>query len=890
MPAPQLTGVGVPVDGAWWADTVVAHGKYFAPYEASNVAFIYDRATRSTFTGGIVQGTSPGREYATEVHYRVPGDARGGVLTVQSNGIGASEQNPLLRLVAPDISFSSLWGISWAPSTGKAWVAGDSQIDEIDIFSYDPGRTEPTPPPDPLPARRVTVVPSVSQPRISRPTADGRILFVESVSGVLSIQQINVNTRAISKYADTHDTGFTRQILPVGIAVAPDGSACYVADASTGRLVKIPYDNNAPIEDEWGTKTDWVFSNPCGMDASSWGAVYASDAPGGVWQAVWWETVRLGFVGAPVLSLQIDQEISTDGVVDRFFMSFQPGLSEVFNLNPIGYGWDGSEVDDEVDPRYLGGFLEAGSDGSIELWHQSFYGLDHHKPQRVLVSNVDSDSPWLSSYQEVDRVVEFSLPNEWAPFPAPLRLRLIDPPDLAPYDDKNLDDPAGFLPSAMFPYEANDNNASIDDCVSAGECGLSVNPDGSSATRELIVTPPEPFYLKIPDDFSGENFQIEVSKVDPATSTPVPNRVLALGPVFTSWKRVFVERDKMFRKGGLLARDFDPTTCGAGGVEPGCDEVIVFDWVDVSPGDEIVLFQSDRSIDSSDALPATVTQVSPTGQPYSNSRRVTLDKDLGGAGLVWEASSDQPASVGGTASITFGVGESAGIGVVSGCDSSSNQINGSNSCFLEGDLRGVLESYADAFVDFRGYLDGADGVPYLYYYWVVTASPQDFLDFSSIWFQGSGNNKIQLIGASKDQVDDQVTFYGWSDIGGNVTYVFRKSCEARGRVEGKSVAEVHSFTRDTTVHEFAHQWNTNCCSSNGHDTRDSWCINELFCQDEGCVMHQGYQAFSWDDVVRFCTEDLLLGDPLCGTSSCMKSQTDQCPIAESALRTATDPI
>ncbi|MFV1981103.1 MAG: hypothetical protein ACC655_08120, partial [Rhodothermia bacterium] len=446
---------------------------------------------------------------------------------------------------------------------------------------------------------------------------------------------------------------------------------------------------------------------------------------------------------------------------------------------------------------------------------------------------------------------------------------------------KDLDDPADF---AAFPYEANDNHVQLADCVAAGECGLSLAPDGANPALELMVTPPGPVYLKIPDDVSGENFQVEVTKVDPFTSLPIPERVITLSPVYTSWKRVMVERDRMFRKGGLLAKDFDPATCGAGGVEPECDQVIVFDWSNLAVGDEVVLFQTERPYGGPDAVPAQVTGVSPGGDPYANSKRVTLNVDLGEKGVYWHASSDQPGDIGATAAADFSVGQSAGLGMVSECDSAPNQLNADNSCFYEGDLRGTRSSFGDGFTAVRGHREGTSSVPFLGPSWVLSAALDDYVEFASLWFQFPGANRVQMIGASQDQEDDDVTLYGFSDNDVNFTYVFRGSCEARGRLLTKSSDEVHSFTRDTTVHELGHQWDLNCCDPIGHDTRDAWCIGETSCAGEGCVMHFGLTVFGWDDEIRFCIEDLTLGDPLCG------SPPASCTSDETAIRTASDPI
>jgi len=898
-PAPRVNGAESRQTLPWWGSTISMLGSYFASIEESNLTFMHDRPVRSASVSGIVPSTSSSREYATEVTFDIPGDTRGGFITIQADGPEVSENDPYLPLVAPGIQYSTIWGLSWAPSTGRFWVSAENQIDEIDLFRFDPTRT--------------TVVSGGTQPRISRPTLSGQILFVDAFLGVLVVQQINVATGSVSIYANTHDDDFTRDILPVGIAVDPDGSACYIADASEGKIVKIPLGNSSPIEDEWGGKTDWVFSDPCGFDASQ-GTAWVSDAAGLIWQVSSSGSQQYYSLPYVAKAIYIDRDISTDGI-DRFFYTDQPGFSEAFNLNPIGYGWNGSTVAGEVPARYLGGFVHGLSDGRLLLSNESLYEFEYHKPEAVLVSNADPSFPYLSDLQGTDRVIEFSVQHPWGSSPAPLHLRLIDPPDLAPYDDKNLDDPAGFdAPLAKFPYEANDNHVSIDDCVSSGECGLSLNPDGSSATRELIAAPPGPFYLKIPDDFSGENFLVQVSKADPATSQLVPNRVPTLGPVFTSWKRVFLEQDRMFRRGALLAKDFDPATCGSGGVEPECNQVIVFDWANTFPGDQVVLFQNDRTAEEAllgyqdGGLIANVVSISAAPEPYLNSARVTLDLDLEDVGVRWEASSDQPSQTGVFASYDFGVGKGAGLGSVGFCDSDFNQVNNPGSCFFHLDGRQLQIAYADAFTDIRSAASGQTTIPFLDQS-VDIFDIETMFELSQLWFHNSGsvtnplppetspNNHFHLV-PTGDVAQDAA---GLSWALSNVSFALVGWIERyyAGHVSDEQLTRIQQWALS---HEEGHQFWVNPCTSGfppiGHRDENAWCghpggscadpvvgreASIMYIIDTGNYLEPEYLAMISNDVFRYSCSDLRgssTSDPPCGETPCS---------GEEGIRHWTDP-
>lgn len=83
--------------------------------------------------------------------------------------------------------------------------------------------------------------------------------------------------------------------------------------------------------------------------------------------------------------------------------------------------------------------------------------------------------------------------------------------------------------------------------------------------------------LRITEELAGDNYIVEVS-CDEDFSAPMPTAPLV------AWRRVYVEIDRMFKQGSLLARDASPgdTTLGlledaaAAGIDPG-DRVAIFD-------------------------------------------------------------------------------------------------------------------------------------------------------------------------------------------------------------------------------------------------------------------------------------------------------------------------
>ena len=106
--------------------------------------------------------------------------------------------------------------------------------------------------------------------------------------------------------------------------------------------------------------------------------------------------------------------------------------------------------------------------------------------------------------------------------------------------------------TAALPYVANDNEVWTEDPPPA--FGLSAYSSGPY-TQELAVTPSgnhtAAFYLKLPPRYSGDNWRVAVYKIDPKTGQEVPNKLPSRSPVYTAWKRVFIEKDRMFRRGNL---------------------------------------------------------------------------------------------------------------------------------------------------------------------------------------------------------------------------------------------------------------------------------------------------------------------------------------------------
>ena len=530
----------------------------------------------------------------------------------------------------------------------------------------------------------------------------------------------------------------------------------------------------------------------------------------------------------------------------------------------------------------------ADSAGRLILDNELFYGLTPHVPQQVLISNADGEFPYLSDDQVQDRVLTLYLKHPWVGAEVPVRLRLIDPPDLAPYDSKDLDDPADF---AAFPYEANDNHVLLADCVAAGECGLSLAPDGANPALELMVTPPGPVYLKIPDDVSGENFQVEISKVNPATSQVYPNRVLTLSPVFTSWKRVFVERDRMFRGGGVLAEDYipeedcgtpanpicdcvaDPTADCCNGIGPVfCNQIVAYEWQNAAADDQVAVFDTHHSYENGGET-RRITFVAPAADSHGL-LYVTLDQGLAQGYL---SSSRQEPAPPATYEPDFQNHESAGYGVISACDASSNQINASDSCFYKADLRRVEQAYNDAFVEVFAPRDGMGAVPYVSQGSGVLDATNVIVSghFSRIWFK-------QFIPANGDEPEAVAhNYFHMTGIASNLSTASGWSWAEYDMIMIATGwiydvwGEFPEYVRQAAAHELGHMFRVNpiSCDPDNHDDNFAWCGGEggdcavAPLTHERCVMYENKSDPEWfaliqNDVNRFCC--INLSGPVAG--------------------------
>ncbi len=530
-------------------------------------------------------------------------------------------------------------------------------------------------------------------------------------------------------YALTHDTGFTANIRPVGIAVDPDGSACYIADGNGGRVVKIPVNagqGGGAIVNNWGNRA-FTFADPCGMDVNLGHQVAASATNGCIYYLYGPSSSTLyGCAAAAVHSVHFDKDYANASNTFLFW-SNELAMAEAFNRNDLaGAG----------SPRYHGGIVFGLSNGTLDLEPDWYFYVYRHFPQRVVLNNSGQSQAYPTIYQHADRIIEMQMTG-WAN--RKVQLRVIDPPDLSAYTpDAGWPRPTPDPTPPVLPYEGNDNKGTTD-------YGVGLQPDGSDA--QASITPPVgsngtlTFYLKVPARYSGDNFQVEVTKCDYG-GTVLPQRVTSMSSVYTSWKRVFVEKDRMFRRGGVLDPDkgsfpsnyalpdnqiaLDLTNqnlyCASGTPPCPCTTLPC-----PSANIPITVFDAAHPYGSGTDQSRTITLLESFTLDGKPVLRATLDASLNRMGAtpvapLYIAGFTDPATQ-----------KCAGAGSVSGCDPDPNQINASNSCFYDADMRNIEQPFDDAYVEFIGQRNGTGAVPFLAKAWFDAASFPDMSKFSQIW-------------------------------------------------------------------------------------------------------------------------------------------------------------
>lgn len=861
-------------EGHWWGDTVTIYGSYLDSYAKGNISYMYDLPVRATDVTLNLNG-----EYADSATFTIPDDARSFYALIEANSKSSQfgSYYPLYpRGIGP---FGTIRGISYVTSglnQGKVWIAADNSVEEIDIFLHDPIVT---------PGR---IFSDVSMPYLSRVTTDDRILYVNGAGDKSEIYQIDTSSGARTHYAYTSDGGFNRNIAPVGIAVTPDGTACYIADAIQGKIVKIPIGagpGTSTIVDNWGNRT-FSFPDPCGMDVEPWNS-YVIVADNNNWSYLIssrYSSNQQDFLGAIAHSIEVDRDYSVGGAICCYNWTEDNAIAEAFNRNDIGSN----------PPRYHGASLFGCANGNITVdpnWGFEFFW---HYPQRVILSNQCPLVPYSSPHQSRDAVIKMEVVAWPAASNRSLNLIPIDPPDLSHYSPDN-----GCLQEGcaqMLPYEANDNvgipsvqwswgishyeTGYHPELESSAMGGVSCSgPDSSSYVGcSWLVTPHNNW-----GGYSGNNFQVEALKNNEGGN--FFEKVASLSSVYTVWKRVFVERDKMFRKGGLLyAPDADHMVLPAGLSSLQIYKGPSNSQIDnLSEGDKIAIFDNQNPYEG----PHDETYVCSIDRTtYTNYAIIDLVTERNGS-IQYHTKYNYGASpVDATTYYPdFSQGLSAGIGVIESndgtiYDTSLNQINGTGAAFYVADMEELQKTLDDANVEVYGLRDGMGAMPYVGGFgWPADSSQKAvaLVNFSYLWFKNIASyNYLHLIG-----IDDAVPINpyalgvtpGINSTESGASYIYVQKIKDLYPVDSDKIAA----NRYCTIHEWTHNFSMLALTADTyHCDNMAWPIDGEV-PTHKCIMNPVITEL-YETPPRFCIPHLFTGgSSICDVETSIRNQEDPLP-------------
>jgi hypothetical protein len=411
-------------------------------------------------------------------------------------------------------------------------------------------------------------------------------------------------------------------------------------------------------------------------------------------------------------------------------------------------------------------------------------------------------------------------------------------------------------------------------------------------------------YLKVPARYSGNNFQVEVTKCD-YNGTPIPTKVAGLSSIYTAWKRVYVERDSMFRRGNLFDADVTAPPAGQLYLARWDSTTPASDKIYVQGGDQVVVFDKDHPYPGPGTLPYETATILGTPAPAF----FDAPKNGGGTKSVLRVYLDHNLTQTYTPSpFTFDSGSSAAVGVVHSADNliydtSPNRLpNGPGSAFYDADMGDIEQPFDDAYVEFIAPRSGMGAVPYLPQAWFsATGNDSALRLFHQTWFANKNpmsppnqefnnpHNYFHLIGASSAIDPVGPTWvngisYKLSDI----SYVFVGSID--GQCGSCTATQKANHVRETSEHELAHQFGVNQCNSAGHDLNNAWCGGSGGTCDnttygfEYCIMHSYDVTYSLpmrtDGISKLDCDDLASTGRSCGIPACSNGIS---------VRTDTDP-
>lgn len=422
---------------------------------------------------------------------------------------------------------------------------------------------------------------------------------------------------------------------------------------------------------------------------------------------------------------------------------------------------------------------------SFELGDQpALFSFGATTTGRVLTHKYRSDDAYPSALQTQDGKVRVEgLVHDLAGTTGiggrKVYFRLIDPPDTADY------------------------------VVSAGGAQIGDNADGpgalngaSTATDTSDSSGKVSVMLEITDHAAGDNYQVEASLYEDFSCSPAPCRTSI---VYTAWKRVYVETDRMFRSGAYITADIAP-----------CPTAPCFVPLNnlrgIHRGDTLRLIHAPRSsivgpqpFYSEDVRVARLDHKNDRAEvtPY---QRTYFGPDTDSNGVLRPFLADA-------------------AGIITGVDADD---------FFTSNKPSIPLLFEGTFVEYV-FLDD-DPVPYLPFEEQVMGSAligEETRELARKWFFHFDRFNHQHLLGGRTGSSSGLQGLTTARIGTNWSWIFVQTVTDASPRRGGGEA---LFNSEVTAHEIAHQWQVNSgTATGGHCNWFRWSSTTLY-----CTMHGDY--------------------------------------------------
>jgi hypothetical protein len=476
-------------------DTVIIDGNNFGATPEENLVsfgvYLADVTSAST----------------TELTVTVPPEAVTGPVTVTVGALTSNEVMFYRKFGAT--SYLDLSSICFEDGNGSVWVADRSTLDKfIEIF---PNETQ-------------TVRDGIGEVVISDIEPSdiwfyyGNSTYSSANTGI--IRRWNVGTNAPQVF---RTIGVSSSDPVQVLAITPDALTAdqiFVSDGYRHTIRRVPM--SGTIDHDYGNMGSVTFNNPAGLQCDSAGNLYATTSTAllKITSGEVVTTLLGGLNGAagiditerPGFPIILIAEENTGKVL---LYNTQSGIVETVATGltqPSGVAFTENLATGEL-------FYDVIEPTRVLRLPDPVIDVKLKDATRVLIHKYRPEDPYPSEYQTQDGRIKIEVElRGYETIPATVYLQLVDPKDPSYYASGSTGDNAGG------PGSLSSTSASV------------VN---GKASVDLIIT----------DRYAGDNYRVLISTQNS------PFKEQARSPIITAWKRIYIEKDKMYKVGQFLSAD-----------------------------------------------------------------------------------------------------------------------------------------------------------------------------------------------------------------------------------------------------------------------------------------------------------------------------------------------